>query len=156
MRSQGLFYSIQDNIVRVRVKIDPLMALPQRLRFLDDDNYPVTIDCQYERVFRICKRCHRIGHTARHCVWDRDRLDYDLLALSSLAYQRASRPVAVEVPLSEFSWRQRQNSARTSTRISWRSDSDGGGFYLIDEHADYRFFRRRLPNVIMLDDSSSD
>lgn len=35
-----------------------------------------------------------------------------------------SRMVAVEIPLIEFSWRQRNHSARTSTKISWRHDAE--------------------------------
>lgn len=62
-----IMFSSQLNFLRVKVQVDPMMPLIQNIRIRMDNNVVRTIECKFERVFRSCPACHRIGHTANSC-----------------------------------------------------------------------------------------
>ncbi|KAF7835722.1 Zinc knuckle CX2CX4HX4C [Senna tora] len=53
--------------LRVRVNIDPSKPFLMGFYVLLDNGRVIWIQCQYERVFRICKQCGCIGHIVRDC-----------------------------------------------------------------------------------------
>lgn len=59
--------SSQLNFLRVKVQIDPRLPLIQNIRIRLDNGVVRSEECKYERVFKSCSACHRIGHMVNAC-----------------------------------------------------------------------------------------
>lgn len=62
-----VIYSSQLNFLRVKVHIDPRLPLVQNVRIRLDNGIVRSVECKYERVFRSCSSCHRVGHLVNAC-----------------------------------------------------------------------------------------
>ncbi|KAK9985047.1 hypothetical protein SO802_034572 [Lithocarpus litseifolius] len=64
--------------VRVRVRVDPWYPLMAGFMLRLDDGSRVWIQCRYERIHKLCKRCGLIGHTRRQCTKSMDNIEVSL------------------------------------------------------------------------------
>lgn len=58
--------------VKVRVRLDE--ALLMGLMVALDTGGFAWVTIRYERIYKLCRRCGRIGHSYAHCPWDNDEV----------------------------------------------------------------------------------
>lgn len=64
--------------MRIRVRVDPWASLLTGFMLRLDDGAYAWIQCRYERVHKICKRCGLIGHTRGQCTLSLDEVETSL------------------------------------------------------------------------------
>lgn len=64
--------------MRIKVRIPVDSPLLMGFVFNTDDNRDLWVQCQYERTYRICTGCGRIGHTHPACDWLEQRANANL------------------------------------------------------------------------------
>uniref|UniRef100_A0A7N2R8K9 CCHC-type domain-containing protein n=1 Tax=Quercus lobata TaxID=97700 RepID=A0A7N2R8K9_QUELO len=106
--------------LRIRVKLDPWLPLIAGFILKRDDGQYTWVECRYERVFKICKRCGIIGHARSQCHMD--MFDIEEL-LRDQAYRiRVQYPVEFALDLMEVMYNDdirafRRHPSRRTTRV---------------------------------------
>lgn len=62
--------------IRVRIPIDSPLLMGFVIN--TDDDQMIWVQCKYERMYRICTGCGRIGHTYPACDWQEQRINASL------------------------------------------------------------------------------
>ena len=115
------------HFLRIRVKLDPWLPLISGFILKKDDGQYTWVECRYERVFKICKRCGIIGHARSQCHMD--MLDIEEL-LRDQAYRiRVQYPVEFVLDLMEIMCNDdiqafRKHPSRRTTRVRYEANSN--------------------------------
>ncbi|KAF7826359.1 Endonuclease/exonuclease/phosphatase [Senna tora] len=72
--------------VRVRLPID--QPLLMRVMLANDQRELMWIQCRYERIFKLCRHCGRMGHSYPDCRWTRPQVTRALNAQATHLMQR--------------------------------------------------------------------
>nr|POE90448.1 hypothetical protein CFP56_43122 [Quercus suber] len=83
--------------MRIRVKIDPWLPLIAGFILKRDDRQYTWVECRYERVFKICKRCGIIGHACPQCHMD--MFDIEELLREQAYHNRVQYPIEFALDL---------------------------------------------------------
>lgn len=64
--------------LRIRMRMDPWSPLMTGFMLHLDDVARVWVQCRYERIHKICKRCGLIGQTRNQCTYSMDDIEMSL------------------------------------------------------------------------------
>lgn len=124
--------------LRVRAKIDPtlplIMGCHVKFSDADDQNSSTWVQFRYERIFRICCSCARIGHNDNKCDWDDQLLFHAMEVHRARLYARFGSdfikdfnfPLVSRTNIAFYG----STHARRTTEIKWNQGSHDN-FYSI-------------------------
>ncbi|KAF7839773.1 uncharacterized protein G2W53_008255 [Senna tora] len=111
--------------LRVKVELDRSLPLLMGFYVLLDDDRTIWIQCQYERVFHICKQCGYIGHVAK-----------DSMAFHKFKGRRTTK-IHVEVEQDSIVYHTHEfrpiRFTRTRSSSSSSSSSPGSNVYRVSD-----------------------
>ena len=97
------------------------------LKMNGDDGYR-WIQCRYERVFRCCYSCGRIGHKAEKCIWTNEQVRSSIQGQLIRAREIFDLNIGMELLKNHFVAETRafanHASRRRTTRIELISERD--------------------------------
>lgn len=138
-------HSSELNFLRVKVQIDPRLPLVQNIRIRLDNNVVCNVECKYERVFRSCSSCHRIGHLVPTCPHTVVQNNEGYSAIAQRTFDRfGTRFIcSFNARAAELTWQDwiRGHRSRGSTRIRFNR-----------YHGRYRVFETLPQDVLLLTD----
>lgn len=116
-----ILFSSQLIYLRVKVQIDPRLLLVQNIKIRLDNDVVRTVEYKYERVFRSCASCHKIGHTVKTCSSTNSQINSDFAQVASRTFNRFGTRFICNFTArqAELVWQDwiRAHHTRGSTRI---------------------------------------
>nr|POE55318.1 hypothetical protein CFP56_22684 [Quercus suber] len=113
--------------MRIWVKLDPWFPLIAGFILKRDDGQYTWVECRYERVFKIYKRCGIIGHARSQCHMD--MFDIEELLRDQAYCIRVQYPLEFALDLMEVMYTNdirafRRHPSHRITRVRYNADSN--------------------------------
>lgn len=112
--------------LRLQVRIDPWLPLVAGFILKRDDGQYMWIECHYECIFKICKKCGLIGHSRNQCHMD--TTDVEELLRDQAFQTRFRYPIEFALDITEVLYTNdigafRRHPSRRTTQVRYEADS---------------------------------